>query len=100
MHQVPLGRTRGRSPAVLLGPGAVLGERAVLQGGRRTATLSIPNKAARIRLTLSKKSKRQLLAVLRRKKRVVLNVTLNVAGAPGALTKVYTKKVVVKRPRR
>jgi hypothetical protein len=76
------------------------GARRGLKTSRRTATLSIPNKAARIRLTLSKKSKRQLLAVLRRKKRVVLNVTLNVAGAPGALTKVYTKKVVVKRPRR
>jgi hypothetical protein len=76
------------------------GARRGLKTSRRTATLSIPNKAARIRLTLSKKSKRQLLAVLRRKKRVVLNVTLNVAAAPGAATKAYTKKVVVKRPRR
>jgi hypothetical protein len=76
------------------------GARRGLKTSRRTATLTIPNKAARIRLTLSKKSKRQLLAALRRKKRVVLNVTLNVGGAPGAATKAYTKKVVVKRPRR
>lgn len=76
------------------------GARRGLKTSRRTATLTIPNKAARIRLTLSKKARRQLLAVLRRKKRVVLNVTLNVGAAPGAATRTYTRKVVVKRPRR
>jgi hypothetical protein len=75
------------------------GSRAV-KTARRTATLTIPGKAARIRLKLSKKSKRMLLQTLRRKKKVVLRVTTSVAATSGAPAKTYTKSVVVKRPRR
>ena len=71
-----------------------------LKTSRRTATLTIPGKAARIRLTLSKKSRRQLQAVLRKKKKVPLTVTLSVGAANGGTSKNYTKKVVVKRPAR
>jgi hypothetical protein len=76
------------------------GARKGLKTSRGTATLTIPGKAARIRLKLSKKSKRQLQAVLRRKKKVALTVTLSVGAANGGTSKDYTKKVVVKRPKR
>jgi hypothetical protein len=76
------------------------GARKGLKTSRKTATLTIPGKAARIRLKLSKKSKRQLQAVLRKKKKVALTVTLSVRAATGGTPKNYTKKVVVKRPRR
>jgi hypothetical protein len=76
------------------------GARKGLKTSRRTTTLTIPGKAARIRLKLSKKSKRQLQAVLRKKKKVALTVTLSVAAANGRTPKSYTKKVVVKRPKR
>ncbi len=76
------------------------GARKGLKTSRKTATLTIPGKAARIRLKLSKKSKRQLQAVLRKKKKVALTVTLSVAPANGGTPKTYTKKVVVKRPKR
>jgi hypothetical protein len=75
------------------------GARKGLKTSRKTTTLTIPGKAARIRLKLSKKSKRQLQAVLREKK-VALTVTLSVAAANGGTPKNYTKKVVVKRPKR
>jgi hypothetical protein len=76
------------------------GARRGLKTSRKTATLTIPGKAARIRLKLSKKSKRQLRAVLRKKKKVALTVTLSVGAANGGTPKNYTKKVVVKRPKR
>ena len=76
------------------------GARKGLKTSRKTATLTIPGKAARIRLKLSKKSKRQLQAVLRKKKKVALTVTLSVGAANGGTPKNYTKKVVVKRPKR
>jgi hypothetical protein len=76
------------------------GARKGLKTSRKTATLTIPGKAARIRLKLSKKSKRQLQAVLRKKKKVALTVTLSVGSANGGTPKTYTKKVVVKRPKR
>ena len=72
----------------------------VLKTARRTATLTVPGKAARIRLKLSKKSKRMLLKALRKKKKVVLRVTATVSAANGGPAKTYTKNVVVKRPRR
>jgi hypothetical protein len=78
----------------------VRGARKGLKTSRKTTTLTIPGKAARIRLKLSKKSKRQLQAVLRKKKKVALTVTLSVAAANGGTPKTYTKKVVVKRPKR
>jgi hypothetical protein len=76
------------------------GSRKTLKTARRTATLSVPGKAARIRLKLSKKSKRMLLAALRKKKKVVLRVTATVSAANGGPAKTYTKNVVVKRPKR
>jgi hypothetical protein len=71
-----------------------------LKTSRKTTTLTIPGKAARIRLKLSKKSRRQLQSVLRKKKKVALTVTLSVAAANGRTPKNYTQKVVVKRPKR
>jgi hypothetical protein len=76
------------------------GARNGLKTSRKTTTLTIPGKAARIRLKLSNKSKRQLQAVLRKKKKVALTVTLSVAAANGGTAKSYTKKIVVKRPKR
>jgi spore coat-associated protein N len=76
------------------------GSRKAVRTARRTATLTIPGKAARIRLKLSKKSKRTLQKALRRKKKVVLRVTASVRIASGGPAKAYTKKVVVKRPKR
>jgi hypothetical protein len=76
------------------------GARKGLKTSRKTTTLTIPGKAARIRLKLSKKSKRQLRAVLRKKKKVALTVTLSVTATNGGTPKNYTKKVVVKRPKR
>jgi hypothetical protein len=76
------------------------GSRRIVRTARRTATLTIPGKAARIRLKLSRKSKRLLRTALRRKKRVVLRVTTSVGAPSGGPVKTYTKKVVVKRPRR
>jgi hypothetical protein len=67
---------------------------------RRAATLGVPNKVARIRIKLSKKNKGQLKKALRKKKRVALTVRLNVAPASGGATKPYSKRVVVKRPKK
>ncbi len=78
----------------------VRGSRRIVRTARRTATLSVPGKAARIRLKLSRKSRRLLQRALRRKKRVVMRVTANVRPASGGPLKAYSKKVVVKRPRR
>jgi spore coat-associated protein N len=64
---------------------------------RKTATLGVPNKVARIRLKLSKKNKRQLKKALRRKKKVALTLRLSVAAASGGPQKAYAKKVVAKR---
>jgi hypothetical protein len=76
------------------------GARRRLATSRRTATLTIPGKAARIRLKLRRKSKRQLHKMLRRKRKVALRVTLSVRAASGGPAKTYSKKVVVKRPKR
>jgi hypothetical protein len=67
---------------------------------RRAATLGVPNKVARIRIKLSKKNKGQLKKALRKKKKVALTVRLSVAPASGGPTKPYSKKVVVKRPKK
>ena len=66
---------------------------------KRTVTLTVPNKAARIRLKLSKKSKRALVKTLRRKRRVVLRVNLTVSAASGGPSKAISRKAVVKRPK-
>lgn len=67
---------------------------------RKVATLGVPNKTARIRLKLSKKNKRALKKALRRKKKVALTVRLSVGVAGGGPQKPYSKKVVVKRPKK
>jgi hypothetical protein len=67
---------------------------------RKAATLGVPNKVARIRIKLSKKNKGQLKKALRKKKKVALTVRLSVAPASGGPTKPYSKKVVVKRPKK
>ena len=67
---------------------------------RKAATLGVPNKVARIRIKLSKKNKRVLTKALRKKKKVAMTVRLSVGAAGGGPTKPYSKKVVVKRPKK
>jgi hypothetical protein len=67
---------------------------------RKVTTLPAPNKVARIRLKLSKKNKKQLKKALRKKKKVAMTVRLSVAAASGGPQKAYSKKVVVKRPKK
>jgi spore coat-associated protein N len=67
---------------------------------RKVATLGVPNKTARIRLKLSKKNKRALKKALRKKKKVALTMRLSVGAAGGGAQKPYSKKVVVKRPKK
>ena len=78
----------------------VKGSRKIVTTRRKTATLTTPNKVARIRLTLGKKNKKQLVKALRTKKKVALSVRLSVRAAGSTTTKAYSKKVVVKRPKR
>jgi hypothetical protein len=65
----------------------------------RSATLTTPNKAARIRLKMSKKAKRQLARLLKKKRRVVVRVRLRVGAADGGPAIAYTRKAQVKRSR-
>jgi hypothetical protein len=67
---------------------------------RKAATLGVPNKVARIRIKLSKKNKRVLTKALRKTKKVAMTVRLSVGAASGGPTKPYSKKVVVKRPKK
>ena len=67
---------------------------------RKTTTLPAPNKVARIRLKLSKKNKKQLKTALRKKKKVAMSATLSVGAATSGPSKTYSKKFVVKRPKR
>ncbi len=66
---------------------------------QKAATLTTPGKASRIRLKVSAKRKRQLGAALRKKRRVMLRVTLNVASADGGPARTYTRKATVRRPK-
>jgi len=66
----------------------------------RTATLTTPKKAARIRLKVKKKARRRLAKTLRRKKRVVLRVVVRVSSAGGGPSTTYTRKASVKRLKR
>jgi spore coat-associated protein N len=75
------------------------------QSRLRTATLTTPNKAARIRLKISKKMQRGLKQLVRKKHRAVVKVKLGVSPAAGGPSAAYTKKATVraaktKRPRR
>jgi len=66
---------------------------------RRSATLGVPDKTARIRLKVSRKVKRRLLKVLTKRKRVVLTVKVGVRAASGGPSKTYTRKLKVRRPK-
>jgi hypothetical protein len=67
---------------------------------RRSASLTLPSKEARIRLKLSPTTKRQLRMALRKTARVALRVRLSVIAADWGDPQLYTKKVVVKRQAR
>ena len=62
----------------------------------RTATLTTPNKPARIRLTISKKAQRGLKKLVAKKRRAVVKVKLGVSPAEGGSSATYTKKATVK----
>jgi len=64
---------------------------------RRSATLTVPNKTARIRLKLSRKAKRRLHKALTKKKRVKVKVKVGVRAASGGPSKAYTRKLKVKQ---
>jgi spore coat-associated protein N len=64
---------------------------------RRTATLTVPNQPARIRLKLSRKAKRQLKQVLKKKHRAVVRVRVAVSSVSGGTPITYTRKARVKR---
>jgi hypothetical protein len=67
---------------------------------RRTAMLTTPNRAARIRLKISKKAQRGLKQILRKKHRAVIKVRLTVSPAAGGTATPYTKKTTVKPAKR
>jgi hypothetical protein len=64
---------------------------------RRTATLTIPNRTARIRLKVGQKARRQLIRTLRTKRRLVLRVNVSVGAADGGPARSYTRKLRVRR---
>ena len=66
----------------------------------RTATLTTPNRPARIRLKISRKAQRGLKQILRKKGRAVVKVRLNVSPAAGGTATSYTKKATVKAAKR
>ena len=66
----------------------------------RTATLTTPNQPARIRLTISKKARRGLRQILKKKRRAVVKVKLGVSAATGGTSTPYAKKVTVKAAKR
>jgi spore coat-associated protein N len=67
---------------------------------RKRATLTLPGTTARIRLKLSARNRHLLRATLRSKRRVALRVRLGVVPAGWSKTLHYSKKVVVKRPKK
>jgi spore coat-associated protein N len=67
---------------------------------QRIATLPLPNKTARIRLKLNRKSRRALQRALRHRKRVVIQVQVKLVAAGWAEVIASKKKVAVKRPKR
>jgi hypothetical protein len=80
-------------------PKAKRGKKA-MKSRTRTVTLTTPNKAARIRLKISRKAQRALKQVVRKKHRAVVKVRLNVSAATGGPTVSYTKKAKIKAPKR
>jgi spore coat-associated protein N len=67
---------------------------------KRTAMLTTPNKAARIRLKISRKAQRALKQLVKKKHRAVVKVRLGVSPAAGGTTTPYTKKATVKAKRK
>ena len=67
---------------------------------QRAATLPLPNKTARIRLKLDRKARRALKRALRRRKRVVLQVRVQLVAAGWDEVIASQKKVTVKRSKR
>ena len=63
----------------------------------RVATLPLPDKTARIRLKLNRKSRGALQRALRRRKRVVLQVRVKLVAAGWAQTSIHGKNVSVKQ---
>lgn len=74
--------------------------RRALKTRRRNAVIGVPNKAARIRLKVSRKAKKQLVKALRKKKRVKLVVKMTATATAGGPATNVTRKVVVKRPKK
>ena len=66
----------------------------------RTATLTTPNKAGRIRLTISRKAQRGLKQLMKKKRRAVVKVKLGVSPATGGTVTAYTKKATLKAAKR
>jgi spore coat-associated protein N len=66
----------------------------------RTVTLTTPNRAARIRLKISRKAQRALKQVVKKKHGAVVKVRLNVSAATGGPSVTYTKKAPVKAAKR
>jgi hypothetical protein len=64
---------------------------------RRTATLAIPNRTARIRLKVGRKARRQLLQTLKSRRRTVIGVNVSVSPAAGGPARTYTRKLPVRR---
>jgi spore coat-associated protein N len=64
---------------------------------RRVVTLPLPDKTARIRLKLNRRSRHALRRALRTRRRVVLRVTVKLVAAGWADVTSYQKKVSVKR---
>ena len=73
--------------------------RPLSEDGRRTATLTVPNRAARIRLKVGRKAKARLVRTLRTKRRVVLKVKVSVRTAAGGPARSYTRKLKLRRAR-
>jgi hypothetical protein len=64
---------------------------------RRTATLTVPNRAARIRLMVGRSARARLIRTLRTRRYVVLRVKVSVSAAAGGPARSYTRKLKVKR---
>jgi hypothetical protein len=67
---------------------------------QRVATLPLPNKAARIRLKLTRANRTKLARALRKNPRLVLRVKVKLVAAGSGETTAHGKKVTVKRPKR
>jgi hypothetical protein len=68
--------------------------------GRRSASLPLPNRTARIRLKLSHRSMARVRSALRTKPRISMRVDLSVIYSAWSKTQRYSTKLVVKRPKK